>query len=161
MFASSIIHAEVQQVSVSPATVQEMSQALFHTIRADGFIPDLIVGVSRGGLAPLAYLAGDGMFSLRQAVTVSVQSYEKDHQGQLQLLFPIHFEDLEKYKSILIVDDLADSGKTFVFVTSLFKEKLKNATIKTAALYYKPSHSIFKPDYYVAETADWIVFPWE
>jgi hypoxanthine phosphoribosyltransferase len=46
------------------------------------------------------------------------------------------------------------------FVIKLIKEALPNATIKTAVLFYKPKSKI-KPDYYVEETTDWIVFPWE
>ena len=32
--------------------------------------------------------------------------------------------------------------------------------IRTATLYYK-KHSILKPDYYIRETKDWVVYPWE
>ena len=58
---------------------------------------------------------------------------------------------------MLIIDDIADTGKTF-------KELEKDLdTPKYAALHYK-STSVFKPDYYAEEIDDdfgWIVYPWE
>jgi hypoxanthine phosphoribosyltransferase len=50
----------------------------------------------------------------------------------------------------LIVDDIADTGKTL--------KDLGNHT--TATLFYK-ERSIIKPTFYVEQTKDWIVFPWE
>jgi len=52
---------------------------------------------------------------------------------------------------ILIVDDIADTGKT------LSKTDPK---MHSACLYYK-KRSIVKPTYYAEETENWIVFPWE
>jgi len=40
------------------------------------------------------------------------------------------------------------------------QETSPDAIIKTAALFYK-KRAMFTPDYYVEETANWIVFPWE
>jgi len=61
------------------------------------------------------------------------------------------------YPNLLILDDIADSGKTF----SDLKSELPNP--KYGALVYKES-SIFIPDYYgekVDKDYGWIVYPWE
>ena len=61
------------------------------------------------------------------------------------------------YPSLLIIDDIADSGKTF----SELKEKLPAP--KYAALHYKTVSS-FKPDFYgmkIDADYGWIVYPWE
>lgn len=150
-----------EKVYVTPDTVQSMSKSLYQMIKQDQFIPDLIVGISRGGLVPMGYLAGDGLFDMRNTLTISIQSYEKEKQGDLSLLLPLHIQDIQKFKSILIVDDIVDSGKTFEFVAKLFKDNLKDSTIKTSSLFYKPTRSSIRPDYYVQETDEWIVFPWE
>ena len=55
------------------------------------------------------------------------------------------------WKTALIVDDIADTGKTLDGFQMLFP---------TATLFYKP-RSIIKPTFYVEETEDWIVYPWE
>jgi xanthine phosphoribosyltransferase len=137
-------------------------QKLHQKIVDDGFKPEVILGLPRGGLFAAALLASERMFNIRTLSTISVASYD-DHmqQSSLKLLFPFHPEDLEKYSKILIVDDLVDSGTTITFVTKLVQSTLKNSCIKTAALFYKPKNAEFKPDYYIEDTDKWIVFPWE
>ena len=61
------------------------------------------------------------------------------------------------YPDMLIIDDIADSGKTF----SDLKEQFPNP--KYGALHYKET-SVFEPDYYgkkIPEDYGWIVYPWE
>lgn len=55
------------------------------------------------------------------------------------------------HEETLIVDDIADTGKTLKKCGSLYL---------TATLFYKPRSEI-KPDFYIYETTKWIVFPWE
>lgn len=64
--------------------------------------------------------------------------------------------NIGSHRTVLLVDDVVDTGKTF---TDILKKSHYTRVI-TAALYYKP-HSVLKPDYYIEETTDWIVFPWE
>lgn len=56
----------------------------------------------------------------------------------------------------LICDDIADSGKTLLRISSEFKN------IKTATIYYKEK-SVIIPEYWLEELADsvWLQFPWE
>jgi hypothetical protein len=62
-------------------------------------------------------------------------------------------------KKVLVVDEVADTGKSLKLVKEHIIEK--GATeVKIATVYYKP-WSIVKPDYYEKETSKWIVFPWE
>lgn len=62
-------------------------------------------------------------------------------------------------ESVLLFDDVADTGASMVFVKAHL-EQLGIKKIVTASLFYKP-HSIFKPDYYAAETSAWILFPYD
>jgi len=57
----------------------------------------------------------------------------------------------DHYENTLIVDDIADTGITLKKCGSLYI----NAT-----LFYKPWSEV-KPDFYVEESNEWIVFPWE
>jgi hypoxanthine phosphoribosyltransferase len=64
-----------------------------------------------------------------------------------------------KEKKVLVVDDVADSGKSLALV----REHLKvqgATTVKIATVYYKP-WSIVTPDWFELQTTHWIVFPWE
>jgi hypoxanthine phosphoribosyltransferase len=61
------------------------------------------------------------------------------------------------YPSMLILDDIADTGKTFQDLEKDFPKP------KYGALHYK-NISVFEPDYYAEEIDDdfgWIVYPWE
>lgn len=58
---------------------------------------------------------------------------------------------------LLIVEDISDSGKTFMNVINNLKEHI---SFKTAALYVKPDTRYF-PNYYVREVSKWVVYPYE
>lgn len=70
----------------------------------------------------------------------------------------LNFFELDSYDSILAVDDIVDSGKTFT--EFIERVGLMDLNVYSASLYYK-KQSIFLPDIYLHETTDWIVFPWE
>jgi hypoxanthine phosphoribosyltransferase len=57
------------------------------------------------------------------------------------------------------VDDVSDSGESLKVALEHLNACGAKA-IKTATLYYKP-HSIFKPDFFIVQTEQWIIFPWE
>jgi hypoxanthine phosphoribosyltransferase len=62
---------------------------------------------------------------------------------------------------VLVIDDVFDTGNT---ARAVF-EKLEpfGAEVKLATVYWKPNQNqtAFKPDFYVRETDEWIVFPHE
>ena len=128
------------------------------------FEPELLIGLSRGGLVPVGFLAGDGMFANRNVKIISITSYSNtNQQSEIRFVMPVFIEELtylSNFKSILIVDDLVDSGKSLAWILDLLQKHLPNTEIRTAALFYKKS-SIIKPDFYAQETTSWIVFPWE
>lgn len=62
-------------------------------------------------------------------------------------------------EKVLVVDDVADSGRTLALVVAML-EKQGAKVVKTATLHYKLS-SIVKPEFFVKETQNWIVYPWE
>jgi hypothetical protein len=62
-------------------------------------------------------------------------------------------------KKVLVVDDVADTGKSLRLVRSHLREH--GATeVKIATIYYKP-WSTLTPDWYEKETSSWVIFPWE
>ncbi len=79
---------------------------------------------------------------------------------QLDLEFVTTHEINEKLsinelKKVLIVDDVADTGKTLLEI-----KNSHNINFITATLHYKP-RSIVKPDFYVEKTTYWCCYPWE
>ncbi|MEM0966230.1 MAG: phosphoribosyltransferase family protein [Verrucomicrobiota bacterium] len=117
---------------------------------------DRLVGISRGGL-PIGVCLSHRLGL--PFTPVEVRSYREDRtQGDVVLDTPE--EVLNRCTGhVLLVDDLADSGRTFAFLLEKFKE-LTGPKITIATLYYKPT-SVIVPHHYVEETSKWIVFPWE
>jgi len=61
----------------------------------------------------------------------------------------------EQRDKTLIVDDVADTGKTLQQLKTVY-----NFDFITATLHYKV-RSVVKPNFFVEETDKWIVYPWE
>jgi hypoxanthine phosphoribosyltransferase len=155
------MNAHVTKTFLEFDTIKSMCAQIYQMACNDNFQPDLLIGICRGGLIPLGILAGEAMFNNRTILTIDVASYDADDkQDELQVLFPVHFEDYQNCGSVLVIDDLVDSGQTIDYIVSMVKRELPHATVKVATLLYKERSKII-PDYYVQQTNDWIVFPWE
>ena len=137
--------------------IYDMLLEVADKIRKDGFRPDIIVGISRGGWPPARILSD--LLSNPNVANVRAEFYlgveETSNEPTLTQPVSIGVRD----KRILIVDEVADTGKSSRLVKDyIIQEGAKEAKIVT--VYYKP-WSIVKPDYCAKETSDWIVFPWE
>lgn len=126
-------------------------------IRESRFKPDIIVGVCRGGWPPARVLSdlldNSNLANVRAEFYVGVA--ETKREAVLTQPVSVSVKD----KRVLIVDEVADTGKSLKLVKDHIAQQ-GAAEVKTAAVYYKP-WSIIKPDYYEKETSRWIVFPWE
>ena len=118
--------------------------------------PDVIVAIARGGLTLAHHLAE--IFEIREVFTINAVSYNKTQKTEKIDIFNI--PDLNGFQDVLIVDDISDSGDTFIKVTNILKEKYPNLNLKTLSIFYKPT-SKFKPDFYFHKTDEWIKFFWE
>jgi len=116
---------------------------------------DKIVGISRCGLT-LGHLLSD--YLQKQVAILAIQSYTGIETRQKPRLLGHLSMPINKEK-VLLVDGISDSGKTLTKAIDYLKKEGPRS-ITTATLFYKP-HSIFRPDYYVKETSDWILFPYE
>jgi len=134
--------------------VEKAVTALATTLERE-FVPDMIVGIARGGLIPavrLSHLLGDKLLRM-----IHIKFYKGVN---LRRERPELLADVGKLpKKVLLVDDVADTGETLEFVLKHVKEKGANE-VRVATIAYKPKSRV-KPDYYVFETDKWIVFPWE
>jgi hypoxanthine phosphoribosyltransferase len=137
--------------------VYKMLLNLAEKIRKDGFKPDVIVGVSRGGWPPARVLSD--LLDNPNIANVRAEFYlgVAETKGEPVLTQPVSVDVAGK--RVLVVDEIADTGKSLKAV----KEHLMASgavDVKIATVYYKP-WSIVKPDYYERETRRWVVFPWE
>ncbi len=130
---------------------------LFEKMKRDGFIPDVILGIARGGWIPSRLFAD--FFKQRTTSNIKVEFYGKIGETYEKPLIVQYPGDEIKGKKILVVDDVADTGKSLKVVID-YLASIDGLEFKVVTLHYKP-HSIVVPDYYFKETTDWIVFPWE
>jgi hypoxanthine phosphoribosyltransferase len=122
-----------------------------------GYEPDIIIGISRGGLVPARVLSD--ILDIKRVGIIGIVFYKKAGET---IDKPEMTQELSmdiKGKKVLLVDDVSDTGKSLRFA----KECLENmgpSQVKVAALHYKPG-SLIEPDYYIGTTTAWIVYPWE
>jgi len=122
-----------------------------------GFKPDLLIGIIRGGLVPLRILADE--FGDIEVTTMRVRFYEDVNKTSREpKITQIPITPISG-KSILIVDDVADTGCSLDVARNFLRQNNAKDS-KVAVIYYKP-WSKLKPDFYVKTTQKWIIFPHE
>ncbi len=121
------------------------------------FKPDVIIGISRGGLVP-ARILSDIMDNKNVAILGIIFYKGVGERTESPEITQDLTKDL-KGKKVLVVDDVSDTGKSLIVAKDYIAKK-GAGEIKVATLHYKP-HSKLKPDYYIGTTDAWIVYPWE
>lgn len=116
---------------------------------------DEIVAIGRGGLS-VGLILSD--FLRIPIYSFTIQSYT-DIKEQGELVITETLGRTIRDKHILLVDDNADSGKTFLRAIR-YVEELRPVSITTASVFYKP-WSRYRPDYFAKQTKKWILFPHE
>ena len=137
--------------------IYEMLLRLAEKIQRDNFHPDLIIGVCRGGWPPARVMSD--LLGNPKLANISVEFYVDVAETKNKPVLTQSVTAPVKGKKILILDDVADTGKTLKLVKKHLLDRGAEE-VKIATIYYKP-WSIVVPDYYEKETKRWIVFPWE
>jgi uncharacterized protein len=135
-------------------------------INQDNFKPDYIVGISRGGLVP-AVLLSQYLNIPMHPLTVSLRDHTHTETNCWMA------EDAHRGTTILIVDDINDSGATIEWIKddwqsacipndSLWKESVWGNNVRVATLVEK-NYTDYSSDYTAWHSYDecWVVFPWE
>ena len=133
------------------------SRELATVIAADGFEPDLILSIARGGLVRAGALGY--ALAVKNLHVVNVEFY--DGVGTTLdmpvMLPPVPSAVDFSAKKVLIADDVADSGRTIELVHAFVKDQVDE--VRTAVIYEKP-RSVIRCDYVWKRTDRWINFPW-
>lgn len=141
--------------SVSWKELQLTTYLLTEKVSKENKKYDLIVGISRGGLT-IAHIASD--FLRLPVASFTVSSY-KDFKKQELSEISFHVGGDLKNKSVLLVDDCSDTGKTFIRGIEYITE-LGASCVATASPFIKTWTKHF-PTYYVVEVDKWIVWPFD
>lgn len=139
------------------ADFTEQATQLSQTIASEKKDLQLIVAIARGGLT-LSHIISDILKLPIAAFTI--ESYKDLQQNSLPHITHGLTTSLRD-KKILLVDEISDTGKTFLRGLSYLEEMgATRVDITTCSLYYKP-HSQYKPDFFIGETSAWVIYPTE
>ena len=126
-------------------------------VAGDGFRPDLILSIARGGLftaGSLAYALG-----VKNLHVMNVEYYTgRGERLDVPVILPppLTLVDLQRAR-VLVADDVADTGHTLAMVRDHVAPQV--GEIRTAVLYRKPG-SVVGCEYVWRHTDRWIDFPW-
>ncbi len=135
----------------------EGSRTLAELVYADGYRPDIILAIARGGLlvaGALSYALG-----VKNTFTMNVEFYTGvDERLDVPMILP-PVPDLVDFSEthVLIADDVADTGATLALVKDFLAGKV--AETRCAVLYEKPRTAV-SCEYVWRRTNRWIDFPW-
>jgi hypoxanthine phosphoribosyltransferase len=136
----------------------QATQDLARVVLRDGYKPDFILAIARGGLftaGALGYALG---VKLLHVVNIEFYTGRGEHLQMPVMLPPIPDPDLFKGLKVLICDDVADSGATLNTTHEFVDQQV--AEVRSLVIYEK-SRSVIKPEYVWKQTDDWIHFPWD
>ena len=123
----------------------------------DGFRPDVIVAVARGGLIPAGALGY--ALDIKDLHVLNIEFYTGIGATLTSpvLLPPVPDHAALGGKSVLIADDVADSGETLKMVKTICQDYAQD--VRCAVIYEKP-RSIVTCEYVWRRTDRWVSFPW-
>lgn len=130
---------------------------LANEIAISGKKYDYIVGIVRGGAIPAVYL------SHRLGIPMRTVSWSTFHGDQMRECALDIADDIGDGKSILLIDDILDSGRT---IRELLEDwDCDRSKIGIGVLIYNVRQSV-EPDYYGriidrAKDSAWVNFWWE
>ena len=139
-----------------------------------GFRPTFIVGLWRGGSAVgivvQECMAVLGVETDHIAVRTSYEG-RPQYEASARARQPIRvhgkqylLENLNREDRLLIVDDVYSSGRHANAVVAALREGTRRnmpEDVRIAALWYRPGPGTTAPDYFLHETAKWLVLPYE
>ena len=161
----------MKKIYYSWQDVERQTQEILRQLQRDAWMPDYVVGLTRGGLVP-ANLISQYLSVPMECLKVSLRDDAAQPESNLWMA-----EDAYEGKKILIVDDINDSGATLTWIkqdwqSSCFPTEphwnlVWGNNVRVAVLCDNEASaselnvSYSAVDLNKAEEDVWIVFPWE
>ena len=152
------MHEELPSTLITWEEVYSLCRQLAGQLRKAHFRIDVIVAIARGGYVPGRLLSD--MLGIHDLTSFKIEHYQgayKQHEAFVK--YPLN-ADING-RNVLLLDDVCDSGDTFVVGVEHIRQCGAVNELRTAALHLK-TVSKFVPDFYV-ETVSvwrWLVYPW-
>ncbi|MDD5677866.1 MAG: phosphoribosyltransferase [Kiritimatiellae bacterium] len=143
--------------NVSWSEIDACVETVGRAIRAARFRPDCIVAILKGGMVPARLLSD--FFGSIEIYPIRVKAY--DGIRKLERIRLESFRYPIGRKSVLLVDDIHDSGQTIQTVMRLLQRRRPRA-LHSVTLYFKQGVDQ-RPDFHCRTVPHdvWVVFPWE
>lgn len=149
---------ENNYVAPSWVDLQRLTFAIAKQIHAGGQKFDRIITLAKGGW-PMTRCLID-FLEIEEVASIGVKFYSGINE---RFERPIIYQDLPvsvKAERVLLFDDVADTGASLEYTQHYLFKYRSVAEVTTATLILKP-HSTITPDFYGAETAAWVIFPYD
>jgi len=137
--------------------VDRLLDELAQKIQENGFHPEVLVAIGRGGFVPARILCD--LLGVRELASIGIRYYEDigRREKQPRILHPVNADVTGR--EVLVVDDVSDSGQSLQMALSEMLEQGARE-VRIATVHYKP-RSLLKPDFFAEKTESWIIYPWE
>jgi len=167
----------MKKVFVSWQDVENHTQEILRQIQRDAWLPDYVVGLTRGGLVPANFIS-QYLDIPMETLKVSLRDDSSQPESNLWMAEDAFGDNENGGKKILIVDDINDTGATLNYIKQDWQSScLSNDerwlndvwgnNVRVAVLFdNEASKSELDINYSSvtinkAEEDQWIVFPWE
>lgn len=163
--------SDVKKIWLTADDLLGDSFRLARQVLESGFRPTHLVGIWRGG-APIG-IAVQEFFDVHGVecdhIAIRTASYTGiDSQAKSVKVYALGYliDTLNTGDRLLIIDDVFDSGRSIEAVLTELKARCRSNTpadIRIATVWYKPARNqtALKPDYFIHESSEWLVFPHE
>jgi len=140
--------------------IEAWAADVVHKLEKDGFAPQVIIGMSRGGIVPSRLIADHLVIKALYTLKTEHWGLTATPDGKARLAQGLQADI--KGKNVLVVDDITDTGQSLVLARDHVKS-LGPGAMKTATLIHI-AHSVITPDYYAKHVEKdqwtWFIFPW-
>jgi hypoxanthine phosphoribosyltransferase len=137
--------------------VYNLTLQLSERIVKSGFKPDIIVGIARGGWIPARILSDVLYMESLQNIRIEYYTDVGVRGKEPKITQPL--SGSLKDRKVLIVDEIADTGDSLYHAIE-HARSLGVHEQRSAVLHLKPTSRVI-PDYVMAKTSSWVVYPWE
>ena len=145
----------VNKQYVNHATVAAYLGVIVEKMNKDHFNPDVVIGLSRGGLVPGVMLS-----HFLNKPFIPFQTALRDHPT-----WEINKKELSNIESAIVIDDICDTGETFKRLKTEINDEFSGLDLRFACLHYNQPCK-FPIDWYgtfidKVKQDEWVVYPWE
>lgn len=163
--------AVMEKTFVCAESLLRDSLALGVQIVRSGFRPSFLVGIWRGG-APIGISVQEVLeFNGIECDHIAIRTSSYTGIDEQQRRVRVHAVDylvsqLSAEDQLLLIDDVFDSGRSLEAIVGELQRRCRRnmpQQVRIATVYFKPARnrSALKPDYFIRESDQWLVFPHE